>query len=354
MAESTMVDYITVPLPQKPRLAPWVTFVDLGDSRLQLRGADFSFTLQHPLFIETFQSIHALLDGQRTVEEILSSSDPKYLPTTITFLLKILRANGVLQEGVITPPPPMNPENLQEHEALVQFFSHIVLDPVSTLALLHNARVALIGSDSMTNRIHQSLLGMGFGSLTSIEGLSAKTAYDRTQFHKEVTGQLKDVDFLIACQDSSDFRFFQNLNAACLETQTRWMHVSLSGTKGIMGPTIIPRQSACYICYDKRLASNAPELQSYVGFRKQTSATTSSNSEGFLNPLWSTLAEQVTLEMTRIVSGFAPPKTIGRLYEFEATTPLVEGHDVLRLPRCSACSLNQPKREPWDIISLNQ
>lgn len=354
MAESTMVDYITVPLPQKPRLAPWVTFVDLGDSRMQLRGAEFSFTLQHPLFIETFQSVRPLLDGQRTVEEILASSDPKYLPTTITFLLKILRANGVLQEGVVTPPPPLTPENLIENEALVQFFSHFVLDPAGTLALLHKARVALIGSDSMTSRIHKGLLGMGFGSLVEIEGLSAKTAYDRTQFHKEVTGQLKDVDLLIACQDSSDFRFFQNLNAACLETQTRWMHVALSGTKGIMGPSIIPYQSACYICYDKRLASNAPELQSYVGFRKQTSATTSSKSEGFLNPLWSTLAEQVTLEMARIISGFAPPKTIGRLYEFEATTPLVEGHDVLRLPRCPACSLKQPKREPWDLISLNQ
>jgi hypothetical protein len=58
--------------------------------------------------------------------------------------------------------------------------------------------------------------------------------------------------------------------------------------------------------------------------------------------------------VARIISGFAPPKTIGQLYEFEATTPLVEGHDVLRLPRCPACSLNQPKREPWDLISLNQ
>ncbi len=65
---SASVDYVTVPLPRKPRLAPWVTLVDLGDNRMQLRGAEFSFTLNHPLFIETFQSVHTLLDGQRTVE----------------------------------------------------------------------------------------------------------------------------------------------------------------------------------------------------------------------------------------------------------------------------------------------
>ena len=350
---SASVDYLTVPLPRKPRLAPWVTLVDLGDNRMQLRGAEFSFTLKHPLFIETLQSVHTLLDGQRTVEEIVSARDPKYLPTTITFLLKMLRANGILQEGVVSPPPPLTPDSLKENESQIQFFSHFVLDPVGTLALLHQARVALIGSDSITSRIQQGLLGMGFGSLVQIKGLSEKTAYDSTQLHKEVIGQLEEMDFLIACQDTTDYRFFETLNAVCLETQTRWMHVAISGTKGVMGPTIIPHQSACYVCYDKRMASNSPELESYLAYQKQNNSGRLSKSEGFLNPLWSTFAEQVTLEVARIISGFAPPKTIGRLYEFEATTPLVEEHDVLRLPRCPACNLKEPKREAWDLISFN-
>jgi len=356
MAEDTSVtvDYVNVPLPEKPRLAPWVSLVDLGDNRMQLRGAEFSLTLQHPLFIETFQSIHTLLDGQRTVEEIVSARDPKYLPTTITFLLKMLRANGILQEGAVSPSPLLTPENLIENESQIQFFSHFVLDPVGTLALLRKARVGLIGSDSIKNRIQQGLLGMGFNSLIEVESLSEKTAYDPSQLPKEFIDPLREVDFLIACQDTTDYQFFEAVNAVCLETQTRWMHASISGTKGIMGPTIIPHQSACYVCYDKRAASNATELESYLAYQKQTISTNNSKNEGFLNALWSTLAEQVTLELARIISGFAPPKTIGRLYEFEATTPLVEEHDVLRLPRCPACNLKEPKREAWDLISFNQ
>ena len=202
MAEDTSIsaDYLTVPLPEKPRLAPWVTLVDLGDDRMQLRGAEFSFTLKHPLFIETFQSVRTLLDGQRTVEEIVSARDPKFLPTTITFLLKLLRAHGVLQEGMISPPPPLTPENLIENETLVQFFSHFVLDPVGTLAQLHKTRVALIGSDSIKDRIRQSLQSMGFGSLIEIEGLSSKSKYDASQLHKEVVDLLNKADFLVACQ----------------------------------------------------------------------------------------------------------------------------------------------------------
>jgi bacteriocin biosynthesis cyclodehydratase domain-containing protein len=351
MAENTSasVDYVTVPLPQKPRLAPWVSSVDLGDNRMQLRGSEFSFTLQHPLFIETFQSVRHLLDGQLTVEEIVSSRDPKYLPTTITFLLKMLRANGVLQEGAVSPP--LTPENLKESDSQIQFFSHFVLDPVATLVLLQDARVALIGSDSLNNRIQQSLIAMGFKTPIEVNGFNEEVSTDPSQQHKEWVDQLEGVDFLIACQDTTSHRFFEAINAVCLETKTRWMHVAVAGTRGLMGPTIIPLQSACYVCYDKRKASNAPELQDYLAYQKQTKLP---ENEGFSSSLWSTLAEQVTLEVARIISGFAPPKTIGRLYEFETTTPLVEGHDVLRLPRCPACNLKKPKREVWDVISLNQ
>ena len=87
MAEGTSasVDYITVPLPVKPRLAPWVTLVDLGDNRMQLRGAEFSFTLQHPLFIGTFQSVQSLLDGQRTVEETSLPAIPNIYPPRLLY-----------------------------------------------------------------------------------------------------------------------------------------------------------------------------------------------------------------------------------------------------------------------------
>jgi len=350
---SETVDYLTVPLPLKPRLAPWVTLVDLGDDRMQLRGAEFSFTLQHPLFIETFQSIYSLLDGQRTVEEIVELRDPKYLPTTITFLLKMLRANGVLQEGAVAPPSPLTSEYLKESENLIQFFSHFVLDPAGALALLHQARVRLVGSGTIKKRLHQSLQSMGFKNLIE-QDLNEKDMNGSGQLQEETISQLGKVDFLIACQDATNHMFFEKINAICLETQTRWMHVSISGTKGFMGPTIVPYQSACYVCYDKRMASNASELEGYLAYQKQNVSSNGNKNEGFINPLWSTLAEQVSLEMARIISGFAPPKTIGRLYEFEITSPETEGHDVLRLPRCLACNLKEPKREAWDLMSLNK
>ena len=50
----------------------------------------------------------------------------------------------------------------------------------------------------------------------------------------------------------------------------------------------------------------------------------------------------------RIVTGFAPPATIGRFYELDAASPMRIGHDVLKVPRCPACGSARPAREPWD------
>ena len=95
----TPVDYLNVSLPRRPRLAPWAFLVNLGDDRLQFRGAEFNFTLHNITFVEAFYEIQPLLNGNHSPEEISSSSQKKFLPTTILFLLKILRANGLLQEA---------------------------------------------------------------------------------------------------------------------------------------------------------------------------------------------------------------------------------------------------------------
>jgi hypothetical protein len=60
------------------------------------------------------------------------------------------------------------------------------------------------------------------------------------------------------------------------------------------------------------------------------------------------IAGQIALEVVRLITGFAPSKTIGRFFEFNATSPTVVGHEVLRLPRCSACISGHPKMEAWD------
>src|SRR5690242_7909796 len=94
------VKYAGLQLPNCPRLAPWLVTVALGDERLQIRSAESSHTLNHPLLTRIFRQIETLLDGQHTVEEIVGAVGEAAEPTTVVFLLKLLQGKGLLQPGL--------------------------------------------------------------------------------------------------------------------------------------------------------------------------------------------------------------------------------------------------------------
>ncbi len=339
------VKYVSISLPQKPRLAPWVTFVALGENRLQLRGAEFTYTLNHELFIEVLDVIRPLLNGDHSVEEIASSGGQTYLPTTITFLLKMLRANGLLQEGNVPPPTPLKSEDLIRHENLIQFLSHYVSNPVGSLVLLKEAKVAVIGSNSLKTRIQNSLYDNGIDPSLNIQD---DIDIPSSGIDSRLTDSIKNLDYLVVCQETLDPGFFRKINSICLENGVRWIRVSMEGTSAYLGPTVIPQQSACFICYERRIDSNISELENHIAYKSQLERSQIPGNEGLLPGLISVIAGQVALEVVRLITGFAPPKTIGRFYEFNATSPTVVGHEVLRVPRCPACISKNPKMEAWD------
>lgn len=339
------VKYATITLPLKPRLAPWVTFVALGDNRLQLRGAEFSYALNHELFIEVLEAIRPLLNGDHSVEEIAASGGQAYLPTTITFLLKMLRANGLLQEGNVPPPAPLESEDLKKHDNIIQFLSHYVSNPVGSFALLKSAKVAVTGSHSLKTSIQNSLYDNGISPSPDIQTVLDTQSND---IDSRLTDSIKNLDYLIVCQETPDPKLFKKINSVCLENGVRWIRVALEGTKAFLGPTVIPHQSACFICYERRVSSNISELDNHLAYKDHLSRSEPLSNEGFFPALNSVVGAQVALEVVRLITGFVPPKTIGRFYEFDATSPAVFGHDVLRLPRCPACISKNPKMEAWD------
>src|SRR5262249_33853680 len=59
-------------------------------------------------------------------------------------------------------------------------------------------------------------------------------------------------DFVIGCVDQSRSNVMYRLNRACLQAGIRWCAGSVSGFEGIVGPTVTPFESACYLCYRMR------------------------------------------------------------------------------------------------------
>lgn len=325
------IEYSYISLPEKPLLIPWVTWVSLGDDRLQFRGSEFAFSLMHPLFIGAFYKIQPLLNGTNSVGEIASSGGEAFLPTTIVFLLKMLRANGILQEA---HPCFLSPEaNPEKRQAL--FLSHTLQDAGHSLDILSKVRLGLIGEGALAENIKLSLNSMGIKNiLPSNPGSIAKDLKN------------KNIELFLACQESPGFSFFEEVNKNCLEAGVRWMHIAQQGAKTLLGPTMVPFQTACYKCYSTRLDALVSDLSSQLAFKEKNNQTPLD--EGYFPPLGQAVASQVAMEVARIFLGYASPKTFGRYYEFDAANVVPHSHNVLRFPRCSACYQKKPPMEIWD------
>ncbi len=333
-----LIQYAQTPLPSKPKLAPWVTAVDIGDDRLHLRGTDLVVPLIHPLFIETFYAIKPLLDGNHSVEQISAVGGEKILPTTIEFLLKMLRANGILQEGGGSLETI---EDTPEIEYLRQFFSHYTQNPDSMISALNNTRLGVIGKGKLKDAIINN------ASQNQIKTIKNFSIDEHKDSNLEI--KFKEVDFIVACSENAGYTFFESINNLCLKTGTRWIRVAIEGTTALVGPTIIPFQTACFHCYTKRALSNSTDPEAYKAYQNHFQTNKVPNNEGILPVFYDLVANDTILEIVRIVTGFSSPASISRLTQIKPDNTLRICHDVLRLPRCPHCHPKDWHHQIWSF-----
>ena len=208
------------------------------------------------------------------------------------------------------------------------------------------ARVALVGRGLLRDDVRRAIQALGVDKVVDVQPAGSRPDDDGDALTAFL--RVDPVDLLVACSDSPGFGLFDAVNAACLATGARWMRVAMCGTTALLGPTIVPGQTACYTCYDRRIRSHLLDPDGFLAYRERASGPEGAADEGTLAPFSTAVAGQAALEVARLLTGFAPPTTIGRFHELRAATPDVTGHDVLRVPRCPSCRPEAPAREPWD------
>jgi bacteriocin biosynthesis cyclodehydratase domain-containing protein len=328
--------YAELDIPSRPRLSPWVAAVDVGDDRLQLRSSESVSTLTHPLLIRIFHRIQPLLDGRHTLDEIAAAAGADVQPTTVHFVLKLLKGRGLLQAGPENDDPA--DPRLTAWTPQLRFLSHFLEDAIAAQRAIGNARVGIAGTGELSRAVADALHSIGLEDLVEV----TDAAGGQTD-----PGGVGAVSFIVACGDGDGSALFDAVNRACLQDGTRWLRVAMSGTSAEIGPTVVPRQTACSTCLDLRRQTHEPDLPGYLAYRGGE-AGRASLAHGGTKALLMTVAGQVALEVMRLVTGFAPPVTIGRYVELRAATPATVVHDVLKVPRCPACDSRQSLPEAWD------
>jgi adenylyltransferase/sulfurtransferase len=155
----------------------------------------------------------------------------------------------------------------------------------------------------------------------------------------QIAEAIRGSDFVICCLDAGQSSLIYKLNRACLRERIRWTSCSTSGMEVIVGPTVQPAVTACYMCYRMRAVACAENPEREFAFQRMLDRRKKDDSSHRENLTFATgiAANFLGLEVLKELSGLLPPATIGRVLVIDLVELTMTNHVVLRKPWCPAC-----------------
>ena len=332
-------------------------------------------------------SLLPLLDGTRTPEEIQLHLFQEADARVVGQALELLHSSGLLEDAALCPPACLSEEEIRRYAPQTDFFARFSRDRYHYQARLKEAGVTLIGLGEVGRRVLQHLIWAGVGRIVLIEAetigpydlalcpLFAETDLGQPRAETLIArlaglnphvalearnGSITSVadadrllgssDFTLCCAEQPRGDVFHWVNQACLNRGLRWLPVTVTAREALIGPAVIPHQTACYACLDLRRKSNLAPVLRPEAFERDLKGSGASPTG--LPALFSALAAGLAaLETIKVLTGMAYPVSLGNECVLNFFSLELSRHPVLRLPRCPACGHTrvQPSPKTWNI-----
>ena len=147
----------------------------------------------------------------------------------------------------------------------------------------------------------------------------------------EVEKILKNRDFCIVATQKPFSSLFSWVNSVSLTHGIKWTSCTVQGCIGLVGPTVIPRETPCYTCYQMRKRSNLIHYEEFVDFEEYLkNHPESEKTYGALVNTLSLLANLTVLEMVKLITGNGTTITAGSQFSFDPLSLETEIHPILK------------------------
>lgn len=144
---------------------------------------------------------------------------------------------------------------------------------------------------------------------------------------EDLAAALSDATFAIAVDASLSYR----LNRISMRTGLRWTASHGSSVEAVLGPTIYPRQTACYVCYTMRtVACTDDPAAEFASLRSKGPSRESNAAAAGL------LGQMLALEAVNVITGL-DGSAKGAIVVYHTLTMSSRRHEVLRVPSCPIC-----------------
>jgi adenylyltransferase/sulfurtransferase len=163
----------------------------------------------------------------------------------------------------------------------------------------------------------------------------------------ELKSILAESDCALVCLDAPAPTLVDAVNEAALQSGTRWMIGQIYRGVGLVGPTVIPRQSPCYRCYELRRNANLADYEETMKYERRLREMTGIRSDCVApGPLAAAVAAFVALDALRLLTAASYPQTVGRILHLDFFNMDLTLHRILRFPNCPACGYESRRRLP--------
>jgi bacteriocin biosynthesis cyclodehydratase domain-containing protein len=351
-----------------------------GEESLHFVSESRAIKLKGRAFGEFERRVVPLLDGRRTLEEIGREVEDVFALSDLEAGLEVLAGQSVLEDGDAEAeqgrPSRFNPQ--------LNLFHELGLNPADAQRRLGSATVTVFGLSGAGAGLADSLANTGIGRIRCVDELpvSAPDLYLSSGFSpsdlgcrraaaverrlaprfpesrvevieadtsndESVLSAMEGSDYVASCLDAGQSSLIYKLNRACLRTGTRWTSCSLAGSEVVIGPTVYPGVTACYLCYKMRTVSCAGNPEDAFAFEKlldERRRDDSGRRENFAMGA-GIAANLLALEIVRDILGLSSV-TAGKVVIFNLLDLSSAKHVVLRKPWCPVCFPPEAKVDP--------
>jgi bacteriocin biosynthesis cyclodehydratase domain-containing protein len=337
----------------KPTLRPYFHIIPMEGERVQLRSARKIMLLRGKLASTLIPQLLPYLDGHHPTEEIVAKLSG-FSEKDVRGALDLLSQRGLLEEGNLTPPPDFGPDESARLDQQMLFFGELEGDQFASQRKLKQGRVVVWAAEGLCVPLVSTLADSGIGQVSVVSPVSGELSGPAVQHASREIHSADDArevmtgaNLAIVATSGPAPTLLSYFNEAALQTDVPLLPAQLNGTEAIVGPTIYPRQTACYTCYELRSRANEPFYDEYLAYEEYLDRTPHQRRIGALRSSCGLVANVVAWEAVRVLTEFTLPGLAGSILIVNLLTLETSTQKVFKLPRCPVCSRVGPRSKIW-------
>jgi bacteriocin biosynthesis cyclodehydratase domain-containing protein len=331
--------------------------------RLVVRGHSFR---------EFLARVVPLLDGSRTLQEIQDAVADVFEPQDVAESLSLLVQHQIVEDAESIRLPADVQERM---EPQLNYLREVHPTPADVIERLAAATVTVVGMGALGAVAATALAAAGIGRVRCVDSLgvtvadpylaqlfalddvgsprvdvvrrrilavnpaaTVETVGEELEDEAAVRDAVAGSAFVLGCVDPGLSSLLYRVNRACLAERIPWCAGRVTAFEGLVGPIVVPYETACYLCYQMRAVACAEDPEEALVALKEQDRRKADDSPHRENLAFGAgiVGHLLGLEAFKAVSGGRPPSA-GRLLSVDMMQGAMTKHVVLRKPWCPDC-----------------